>query len=161
MVTSQERMQKIESYGKAYEVLVEGLKQFPRAMWGWKPATGWSIHQIIVHITDSEANSYVRCRRFIAEPGSGVYGYDTDKWADGLGYQSQDADVAIALFEQLRKASYLLIKTLPDAAWANTVEHSESGTMHMETWLDIYERHVRDHLQQMQEVYDEWKKSQA
>jgi hypothetical protein len=160
MITPQERQQKIESYGRAYEALVEGLQRFPREMWTWKPASGWSIHQIVVHIADSEANSYVRCRRFIAEPGSGVYGYDTDRWADGLGYQAQDADVALALFEQLRKASYLLVKTVPDSTWANTVEHSESGTMSMDAWLDIYERHVRNHLEQMQAVYDEWKKSQ-
>jgi hypothetical protein len=135
------------------------LKQFPREMWAFKPAVGWSIHEILVHIADSEANSYVRCRRFIAEPGSGVYGYDTDKWADGVQYHKQDPDEYITLFDALRRCSYLLIRDLPDGVWANTVEHSESGTMTFDGWLDIYERHVREHLQQMSEVHDEWKKS--
>ena len=140
-------------------MLMEGLKTFPREMWTFKPAEGWSIHEILCHITDSEANSYVRCRRFIAEPGSGVYGYDTDKWADKTHYFSQSADDAIDLFRVLRQNSHHLIKTLPDSVWANTIEHSESGTMAMDEWLDIYERHVREHLAQMQQVFDEWQKS--
>ena len=32
----------------------------------------WSIHEIILHLADSEATCYVRCRHFIAEPGSSV-----------------------------------------------------------------------------------------
>jgi len=159
MYSVEERKRVIESYGKAYDALMEGLKAFPREMWTFKPATGWSIHEILIHITDSEANSYVRCRRFIAEPGSGVYGYDTDSWADNTKYATQDADDAIELFKALRRGSYNLIKTLPDSVWANTVEHSESGTMGMDTWLDIYERHIGDHLAQMREVYEEWQKS--
>lgn len=156
MITPQERKQKIESYGRAGETLREGLKKFPREMWTWKPATGWSIHQILIHITDSEANSYVRCRRFIAEPGSGVYGYNTDAWADGLHYENLGVEEYMTLFDALRRASYLLIQSVPDSTWANTVEHSESGAMNMDEWLDIYDRHVREHLQQMGEVYDEW-----
>jgi hypothetical protein len=71
----QERLQKIESYGNAYSVLVEALKQFPPEMWQFRPSLDqWSIHELIVHIADSEANSYIRCRRFIAEPGEPLNG---------------------------------------------------------------------------------------
>jgi len=158
MVTPQERQHKIEQYGRAGEMLRAGLKQFPAEMWDFKPASGWSIHQIVIHLADSEANSYVRCRRFIAEPGSGVYGYNTDAWADNLHYERQSLDEALTLFEALRRCSYLLIRDLPESTWGNTVDHSESGIMTLDEWLDIYERHVRDHLAQMQSVHDEWKK---
>ncbi len=159
MFTSEERKQKIASYGKAYDTLVEGLKKYPQDMWHFKPAQGWSIHQILIHIADSEANSFVRCRRFIAEPGSGVYGYNTDKWADGLNYAGQSADEALDLFRALRRNSYHLIQNLPDGVWANTVDHSENGLMTMDDWLDTYERHIREHLDQIEQVYQEWKKS--
>ena len=86
----QERDLLIESYGKAYDSLIEALKEFPKEMWQWKPTPEkWSIHEIIIHIADSEANSFIRCRRFIAEPGSGVYGYDENKWAERLDYHSR------------------------------------------------------------------------
>ena len=82
-----QRLQKIESYGAAYKKLVEALKQFPHEMWQFRPTPErWTIHEIIVHIADSEANSYVRCRRFIAEPGKEVMGYDEEGWAKRLNY---------------------------------------------------------------------------
>lgn len=156
-MTPADRQQKIEAYGQAHATLVEGLTAFPRAMWSYKPAPDrWSIHEILVHIADSEANSYVRCRRFIAEPGSTVMGYDEMRWAVALDYHAQSTAEALELFKWLRYLSYQLIKTLPETVWANTVHHTQSGVMTMEDWLDIYTRHIPDHLAQMQSVYTAW-----
>ncbi len=159
MITSEERQRKIESYGNAYHDLRQAIQAFPREMWTFKPAEGWSIHQIIVHITDSEANSFVRCRRFIAEPGRPVLAYDERGWAQALDYEAQSTDDAMELFRWLRLASYNLIKSQPESVWENTVEHPENGTMTFDDWLDVYERHVREHVEQMRGVYEEWKRS--
>ena len=84
---SSERKALIESYGNAYAVLLKALEEFPQEMWQWKPAPEkWSIHEILIHLADSEANSYIRARRLIAEPGSGVYGYDENAWVARLNY---------------------------------------------------------------------------
>jgi hypothetical protein len=153
------RHEKIESYGRAHAALVAALPEFPRAMWQWRGSPEqWTIHEIVVHLADSEANSYIRARRLIAEPGSTVMGYDEMKWARALHYLEQSTDEAIELFRWLRGNTYHLIRTLPEAAWANTVIHSESGRMTMDEWLDIYERHVRDHVTQMREVHAAWLK---
>jgi hypothetical protein len=85
-------------------------------------------------------------------------GYDEMKWARALHYLEQSTDEAIELFRWLRGNTYHLIRTLPEAAWANTVIHSESGRMTLDEWLDIYERHVRDHVTQMREVHAAWLK---
>lgn len=152
-----ERAAKIESYGNAYNFLVESIKKFPPEMWNFKSELNpWSIQDIIVHITDSEANSYIRCRRFIAEPGQDVLGYDENLWATALDYSSQSAEDALELFKLLRRNSYNLIKPLPESVWSNTVNHSENGIMTFEDWLDTYDRHVPDHVEQMQKTYDEW-----
>ena len=158
-MTTHERNQLIESYGKAYETLIEGLKEFPTEMWQWRPAPGkWTIHEIIIHITDSEVNSYVRCRRFIAQPGSGVYGYDQDKWAIDLNYHAQSIDDSLQLFKLLRKMSYDLIKTVDEKTWETaTVNHSENGIMTFEQWLKMYEEHIPVHLKQMKRNLADWK----
>jgi hypothetical protein len=155
-MTHEERARKIESYGKAYETLVEALQQFPKEMWRFKPKDGWSIHEIVIHLADSEANSFVRCRRLIAEPGSPVLGYDENQWAKALKYSEQSTDDALELFKWLRLASYKLIKDQPDSVAANVVHHSESGPMTFDDWLDIYERHIPEHVEQMRQVYEEW-----
>lgn len=158
-MTTQERDTLIESYGNAYHILIEALKEFPKEMWQWKPAPEkWSIHEIIIHIADSEANSFVRCRRFIAEPGSGVYGYDENKWAKHLDYHSQNVDESLELFRLLRKASYDLIGKIDDKTWKTaTVNHSENGVIGFEQWLKVYEEHVPVHIKQMKRNLEAWK----
>ncbi len=159
-MSPQERRSKIRSYGKAYEELKKALRKFPKKMWKFKPAPDrWSIHEIIVHLADSEANSYIRCRRLIAEPGSKVLGYDQEVWTQALSYHKQNTDEALELFKCLRRGSYNIIKSLPDSVWSNIVEHSESGTMTFERWLEIYEKHTRGHIAQMQKNYEAWKVS--
>jgi hypothetical protein len=158
----EERDKKIESYGTAYQRLVSALERFPREMWQFRPASGrWTIHEILVHIADSEANSYIRCRRFLAEPGSTVLGYDETKWARDLRYHDQSTDDALELFKWLRHKSYTLIKDLPEAVWSNTVYHTETGAMTMDDWLDTYERHIPEHIGQMQGNYDDWVRQQG
>ena len=161
-MTTQERHQKIESYGQAYDLLAEGLKQFPAEMWHFRPAPDrWSIHEIVVHISDSEANSYIRCRRFMAEPGQAVMAYDEKAWAISLHYHDQSTEDALELFKWLRHNTYQLIRSLPESVWSNTVYHPENGTMTLDDWLGIYEPHIPDHLAQMQGNYEAWLKDRV
>jgi DinB superfamily len=161
-MTHAERLKKIESYGQACDKLSAALPRFPREMWQYRPSSDrWTIHEIIVHLADSEANSYARCRRFIAEPGATVMAYDEMAWAQRLNYHAQSPEAAIELFRQLRHSSYELIKSLPEAAWANTIVHPENGVMTLDDWLDVYDRHIPDHIAQMQEVYAAWQAQQT
>lgn len=138
--------------------MLEALEEFPKEMWQWKPAADkWSIHEIIVHIADSEANSFIRCRRMIAEPGAGVYGYDQDAWAQKLNYHAQRTEDALELFKWLRKMSYDLLKNVDDITWKTAwVEHSEVGKMTFEEWLKIYEEHIPVHILQMKRNLEAW-----
>lgn len=158
-MTTTERNELIISYGRAYEILTEAIQKYPREMWQWKPTPDkWSIHEIIIHITDSEANSYIRCRRFIAEPGSGVYGYDENKWAKTIDYHHQSIEDSLELFRMLRLTTFKLIKTVPEHIWQTaTVLHSESGEMTFEKWLQTYEEHIPIHIRQMERTFNLWK----
>ncbi len=156
-MTEDERSRRIESYGGAHQQLLRALERFPDEMWQFRPAADrWTIHEIIIHIADSEANSYIRCRRFLAEPGGTVLGYDENQWARRLRYHDQSAADALELFRWLRKKSYDLIRELPESAWSSTVYHTESGEMTMDEWLVTYERHIPEHIQQMQAIFDDW-----
>lgn len=150
----------VESYGKAHDKIMACLAEIPRDMWDWQPPHGkWTIRQNILHLADSEANSYIRCRRCIAEPASTVMAYNQDVWATTLQYEQQNTSDALELFRLLRALSYNLIRNLPDATWNNTIEHPENGTMTLWDWLRCYENHT--HVFQMQRVYNAWKKERA
>lgn len=161
-MTHEERKKKIELYGQGPQQLVEALKECPREMWQFKPAPNrWSVHEIIVHLADSEANSFVRCRFLIAEPGRTVMPYDQDVWTQKLNYHAQSTDDAIELFRLLRRASHNLIKDLPESAWSTTLQHPEHGEYSFDRWLDIYTGHTGGHIEQMRKNLAAWKAARA
>lgn len=161
-MTQAERVAKIDSYGKAYDLLVQALRRYPRQMWQYRPAAdGWTIHEIVVHICDSEANSYIRCRRLVAEPGTTLMAYDEMQWARGLNYHAQSPEDALELFRWLRAKSYTLIRDLDDEVWQHQALHPELGAITLNDWLDIYERHIPEHIAQMEGVYRDWLRLQG
>ncbi|HEX8229481.1 MAG TPA: DinB family protein [Chloroflexia bacterium] len=156
-LTIEDRSWQLEAYGNAYEQLTQALERYPREMWQYKsPVEDWSIHEVVVHITDSEANSYVRCRRLIAEPGEAVMAYDETRWTTALSYTDQSTEDALQLFKWLRNNTYKLIKDLPESTWSHSTYHPENGTMTMDDWLGVYTRHIPDHIEQMDRIYAEW-----
>lgn len=156
------RTEKIQSYSKGYENLINAVKEMPKEMWNFKPAPNkWSIHEIIIHMADSEVNSFSRARKIICEPGSTIMAYDQDTWAIRTNYLSQSTDDALELFKILRRMTYKIIKNLPESIWNNEFIHPERGKMTLDDWLNIYEGHVNVHINQMKRNLNEWQKSKS
>ena len=114
-------------------------------------AEGWTPRQVIHHVADSEAQSYARLRRLIAEPGTQIQGYDEGKWAENatLAYSESDPAASIEVFAAVRKSSYLLLLRLSEAQLDNKGVHSESGEYSVRTWLQTYTNHPKDHADQI------------
>ena len=105
-MTSDERKLKIKRYGKGYAILKDTLADIPYKVWKFKPtASEWSIHEIILHLADSETNAAQRARLLASEPGRTVMAYDQDKWAINLNYQDQDVEDALKLIKIVRKTT--------------------------------------------------------
>jgi hypothetical protein len=145
------RKQLLQSFGSAPEQLEKALKGIDAQIWSWNPALKeWSITQIIFHITDSEANYYVRFRQAIAQTGGAVVGFDQDKWTASLAFPGRSTDEALQLFRLLRTSSHRLLAQLPEKTWTNTVRHSERGTLTLDNLFTVAENHVTDHLKQIE-----------
>jgi DinB superfamily len=153
-----ERIQKIENFGNAYYEITEALRAIPREAWQFRPAPNqWSIHDIIIHLADSEANAYVRFRKGIAEPGKPIMSYDQDRWADQLGYAGRNADEHLESFKWLRAATYTILRGLSESAWKNTVLHPEKGVISLESLLDTHTEHIQKHIAQIRRAFDQWR----
>jgi len=156
-MTRDERRQMLESFGRSPALLSAVLRQLPKKMWLYKPSPErWSIHEIIVHLADSEASSYVRCRHLIAEPGRAVPEFDPARWAGTLGYFHQSTRESIELIRRLRKTTYCLLVTLPEAVWSHTLNHPQEGEISLEQWIERQERHIPHHIEQIQGNYAAW-----
>ncbi len=154
------RRQQLESFGRAPALLSIALRQFPKKMWRYKPAPErWSIHEIILHLADSEASGYIRCRRFIAEPESPVLNFDPARWAGTLGYFHQSTREALEIIRRLRRATYQLLVVLPEPVWEHTVKDPTDGLLSLAGWIEIQERHIPHHIDQMKQSYDTWLKT--
>ncbi len=113
---------------------------------------GWSARMVVHHLADSEANSYVRLRRLLAEPsGSLLQGYDEAAWARSaeLGYQDRDLQPSLAVFRAVRAASSELLERLREADFERAGIHEESGRYTVRDWLRIYAAHAEEHADQI------------
>jgi len=155
----QERNEKIELYGKGFSLLVEMLKDIPREVWKFKPASAeWSIHEVIIHLADSETNAALRARKLIVEPGGTLMGYDQDAWTSALNYHDQDLQDALDILRLARKTTYELLKKQPDEVFDHIVmhpEHTEPYTF--DNWLKIYSAHIPGHIEQIMNNYKIWR----
>jgi len=162
-MNNEERNEKIELYGNGFSMLVEILKDIPREMWQFKPApTEWSIHEVIIHLADSESNSALRARMLIVEPGGTLMGYDQPKWADTLDYHDQDIEDALEVTRLARKTTYELLKKQPNEVFTHSVRHPEYEEPYtFDDWVNIYSAHIPGHIEQIMNNYKIWRDQQG
>jgi hypothetical protein len=152
MMNQAERNEKIELYGKGFDLLLESLKDMPREMWKFKPEPKeWSVYEVLIHLADSESNAALRARKLIVEPGGTLMGYDQDKWTVELDYHDQNYEDALEIVRLVRKTTYELLKKQP--------EYEEPYTF--EKWLDIYSAHIPGHIEQIRNNYKIWRDQQG
>lgn len=154
----EERAQRIQEYGRGFDLLTDALTEIPREAWDFKPAPDqWSIHETLIHMADSEMVGVMRLHTLIAEPGSTVLPYNEGKWAEALGYRNQDVEDALQLFKLLRQTTHHLLQALPAQVFAHSVTHPDWQEPYtVEKWLVIYARHVPEHIEQMRKTFEVW-----
>ena len=158
-----ERNEKIELYGRGYELLTSALANIPREAWLFKPEPQeWSVYEVLIHLADSESNAALRARKLIVEPGGTLMGYDQDQWTTVLNYHDQDYKDALEIVRLVRKTTYELLKKQPDEVFQNWVKHPEYDEPYtFEQWLNIYAAHIPGHIEQIQNNYRLWRDQQG
>ena len=155
----QERNAKIEAYGNGFNLLTKALAEIPPEARAFKASPSeWSAHEIIVHMGDSESMAALRIRKLIVEPGGLLMGYEEAKWAEALHYKDQNVDDSLQIIKSARQSTYQLLKTLPDEVFEHSVTHPEYKEPYtFDQWLNIYSRHIPDHIEQIQRSIQAWK----
>ncbi len=118
----------------------------------------WSARQVIHHMADSEAQSYARLRRLLAEPdGSIIQGYDEGAWAEcnSLGYKDLPIENSLAVFVAVRAASLDILRRVVESDFNKFAMHTESGKYMLENWINSYSKHPIDHGNQILNAINE------
>lgn len=146
----------IAAAAAAYEAgtrrFLEAARSAPSDALDRRHPDGWSARQVIHHVADSEAQSYARLRRLLAEPDPLIQGYDEAAWAaaPALGYETLPVEHAIAVTAAVREASLDLVRRLGPADLDRAGRHSEAGAYSVRTWLELYAAHPSDHAAQLE-----------
>jgi len=145
----------IQEIAQAYEAATQEFMKIatsvPESTLDVNDGENWSSRQVIHHCADSEAQSYARFRRLLAEPNPVIQGYDENMWAKNptLGYSDLPIENSIAVFAAVRAASLDLIKRLTLDQLELKGTHTEAGEYSLNRWLETYTRHANDHAEQI------------
>jgi hypothetical protein len=144
--------ERIAAYEAATKSFEEQVAALDRLKLDAKHPEGWSPRQVIHHLADSEAQSYARLRRLVAEPaGSIIQGYDEGAWAvsPALGYETDPIETPLAVFSAVRAGSLAVLQHLENKDLARYGEHTERGRFTIADWLAGYTKHPLDHGEQL------------
>jgi uncharacterized damage-inducible protein DinB len=114
----------------------------------------WSIHEILLHVTDSECLSAVRVRMALGDDRPRFPGYDEKRWALRLRYRDRSPavrDAMVRLFRAQREATSELFAAATPEEWRHEGTHPDWGTVTLRQLLELYADHGERHLAQILE----------
>ena len=141
----------IEEYKKATETFIAIASKLTEIELDKPQNDSWNARQVVHHVADSEAQSYARLRRLIAEPGTQIQGYDEAGWGENetLGYKVLPIEISLAVFSAVRASTLEILKRLTEEQLENAGIHTESGEYTLDTWLKTYINHPLEHAEQI------------
>jgi hypothetical protein len=112
----------------------------------------WSARQILQHLLEDEILFSTRMRAAIADPGSVILTFEAELYQSNLSYAKVPDETLLDGLIALRSVNVGLLRVLPDAGWAQTVVHPESGDQSVEQISAMIGDHVADHLHDLQQA---------
>jgi uncharacterized damage-inducible protein DinB len=112
-----------------------------------RPGPGqWSIHELVIHLQDSDAVAIDRMKRVISEENPTLLAYDENLYVARLHYDAQSAEDAVSLFDIGRRQFARVLRRLPNEDFLRQGTHNESGVLSVQQLLQTYVNHLEHHL---------------
>jgi hypothetical protein len=120
---------------------------------------GWTVRQVVHHLSDSHMNAYIRLRLALTEDQPTIKPYDQERWAVLEDARTAPTELSLSLLESLHRRWVLLLRSLRAADFARTFRHPEIGVVTLDQHLGIYAWHGRHHIAHITSLRDRmgWK----
>jgi uncharacterized damage-inducible protein DinB len=105
---------------------------------------GWTVRQLVHHVADSHANSYIRIKLALTEENPTIFAYDEAAWAE-LPDSKMPIEVSLPLIEAVHARLVLLLEAMAEADYEKTFRHPERGQVTLANNLAVYDWHSRHH----------------
>jgi uncharacterized damage-inducible protein DinB len=106
---------------------------------------GWTVRQVVHHVADSHANSYIRFKLALTEDWPTIKPYDEAAWANLADSRWLPVDVSLAMVEALHGRWVALLESLSDEDFHKGFVHPEMGRQNLAKVLALYDWHSRHH----------------
>jgi uncharacterized damage-inducible protein DinB len=106
---------------------------------------GWTVRQLVHHVADSHANSYVRFKLALTEEWPTVKPYDEAAWANLSDSRSLPVDVSLTLTTALHARWVALLEAMSEDDFQRGFNHPERGRQNLAKALAMYDWHSRHH----------------
>jgi hypothetical protein len=152
----------IEEYRRGYAMIREAIEGLTEEEIRYKPAPDkWSIHQILIHLTDAEIVSTHRQKKVLAEEEPLLISFDQNAWANYLGYDLLDREQHLLLFQLLRNSMLPILTNLIAEQSERIGVWPDGARFIFKELLEYRVQHVRVHLAQIERVREAYRKSRA
>lgn len=107
---------------------------------------GWTLRQVIHHLSDSHMNAYIRLKWTLTEDKPTIKAYDEKGWAETVEIK-EDPQISAALLSQLHAKWVRLLKGLVSEDFERGYMHPESGKFYtLAHQVALYAWHGDHHL---------------
>lgn len=108
---------------------------------------GWTIRQVIHHLSDSHMNSIIRFKLTLTEEEPTIRTYFEDRWADLNDYIETPIQTSLSLLESLHARWVILLRLLNSSDYKRAFIHPESNQkVQLDYNLGIYSWHGKHHV---------------
>jgi len=107
---------------------------------------GWTVRQVVHHVADSHANSYIRFRLAVTEDEPTIKPYAEDRWAELEDAKFSPIAVSLDLLDAIHRRWIRLLRSLDEGQWQRAFVHPENGRTTLEYALGLYAWHGKHHL---------------
>ena len=116
----------LERFPNRLEILVKDLSDLQLDT-VYRPG-GWTIRQVVHHISDSHHHSYVRFKWALTEDKPLIKAYNEARWAELFDTKLAPIEMSLAHLKAVHAKLVYLLKGLPEADFNKTFVHPESNT---------------------------------
>jgi uncharacterized damage-inducible protein DinB len=106
---------------------------------------GWTVRQVVHHLADSHATSFLRCKMALTEDWPAITPYDEAAWARLPDSTSLPIGGSLTFIEALHARWAALLESLGEEDFQKGYIHPEMGRVNLAKALALYAWHARHH----------------
>jgi|GEM_PF-401928 hypothetical protein len=140
---------------KRIEEYLAGGPRLAQSIWGLSredlhkrpPDGSWTIHQIVIHLLDSDLIGSDRMKRVACMDRPLLVAFDETAFANLPGTDRIDTFMASEMLHRNRQITAIHLQALPELAWERQGIHTEVGAVSLLTLVEKFIKHVDHHLE--------------